>query len=57
MTHFCGREGAGCPLSVSVERVGYWEPPRSQILRLVRAVRAVVTRRAVETPMKTIDGL
>jgi general stress protein 26 len=44
-------------LRVMVERVDYWEPPRSQILRLVRAVRAVVTRRAVETPTKTIDGL
>jgi general stress protein 26 len=44
-------------LRVVVERVDYWEPPRSQFLRLVQAVRAVVIRRAVETPMKTIGGL
>jgi len=39
-----------------VERIDYWEPPTSQIVRLVQAVKAVVTRRAVETPMKTLDG-
>ena len=44
-------------LRVVVERVDYWEPPRSQFVRLVQAIRAVVTRRPVETPMKTIDGL
>jgi general stress protein 26 len=44
-------------LHVAVDRVDYWEPPRSRIIRLFQAARAVMTRRAVETPMKTIDGL
>ena len=44
-------------LRVSVNRVDYWEPPRSRLIRVVQAVKAVVTRRAVETPMKTITGL
>jgi general stress protein 26 len=43
-------------IRVSVERVDYWEPPRSSLMRLVQAVEAIVTRRAVETPMKTLDG-
>jgi general stress protein 26 len=43
-------------LRVIVDRVDYWEPPRSRFIRVVQAVRAVVTRRAVETPMKTISG-
>jgi molybdopterin-binding protein len=34
-----------------------WKPPRSRSIRLVQAVTAVVTRRAAETPMKTLDGL
>jgi len=42
---------------VVVNRVNYWEPPRSQIVRVFQAVRAFVTRSAVETPMKTIDSL
>lgn len=44
-------------LCVAVDRIDYWEPPRSRITRVFQAARAVVTRRAVETPMKTIDGL
>jgi general stress protein 26 len=44
-------------LRVAVERIDYWEPPRHQFVRLLQAVKAVVTRRAVDTPMKTIDGL
>jgi general stress protein 26 len=44
-------------LRVTVERVDYWEPPRSRLLRLAQAVKAIVTRRAADTPMKTIDGL
>ena len=43
-------------IRVVVERIDYWEPPTSQVVRLVQAVKAVVTRRAVETPMKTLDG-
>jgi general stress protein 26 len=44
-------------LRVVVERLDYWEPPRSRFVRLVQAVTAVVTRRPSETPMKTLDGL
>jgi hypothetical protein len=44
-------------LRVTVERVDYWEPPRSRLLRLAQAIKAIVTRRAADTPMKTIDGL
>ena len=44
-------------LRVVVDRVDYWEPPRRRIVRVLQAVKAIVTRRAVETPMKTIDGL
>ena len=41
-------------IRVSVGRVDYWEPPRSRLIRVAQAVKAVVTRRAVDTPMKTI---
>jgi len=44
-------------LRVVVDRVDYWEPPRSRFVRLFDAVKALATRRAVETPMKTIEGL
>jgi general stress protein 26 len=44
-------------LRVVVDRVDYWEPPRSRFGRLFGAAKAIATRRAVETPMKTIDGL
>jgi general stress protein 26 len=44
-------------LCVSIERVDYWEPPRSRVSRLFQAVKALATHRPVETPMKTIDGL
>jgi len=44
-------------LCVAVDRVDYWEPPRSRVTRFFQAVRAVMTHRAVETPMKTLDGL
>jgi general stress protein 26 len=44
-------------LRVVVEKVNYWEPPRSQVVRVFQAIKAMMTRRAVETPMKTIDGL
>ena len=42
-------------LLVAIDRVNYWEPPRSRINRVLQAVQAVVTRGAVETPMKTIE--
>jgi general stress protein 26 len=44
-------------LRVEVERVDYWEPPRSRLIRLLQAIKAIVTGRADETPMKTLDGL
>lgn len=44
-------------IRVVVERIDYWEPPGSRVVRVVQAVKAVLTRRAVETPMKTLDGL
>jgi general stress protein 26 len=44
-------------LQVVVERVNYWEPPSSRIVRLVQAVKALLTHRITETPMRTIDGL
>jgi len=44
-------------LRVSVDRIDYWEPPRSRFVRVFQAARAVLTGRAVETPMKSLDGL
>ena len=43
-------------IRVVVEQIDYWQPPSSTV-SLVQAVTAVLTRRAVETPMKTLDGL
>jgi general stress protein 26 len=43
-------------IRVAIERIDYWEPPASQVARLLQAVKAVLTRRPVETPMKTLDG-
>jgi general stress protein 26 len=43
-------------LRVRVDRVDYWEPPRTRLRRVAQAVKAVVTRRAINTPMKTITG-
>jgi general stress protein 26 len=50
-------DGEATALRVSVSRVDYWEPPRSRVVRVAQAVKAVVTRRAVDTPMKTITEL
>ena len=44
-------------IRVEVERIDYWEPPSNRVVRLAQAVKAVLTRRASETPMKTLDGL
>ena len=44
-------------IRVAVERIDYWEPPGSRLVRLVEAATAVLTRRAVETAMKTLDCL
>ena len=43
-------------IRVVVERIDYWEPPRSRVARVMQAVKAVLTRRPVDTPMKTLDG-
>jgi general stress protein 26 len=42
-------------LRMVINKVNYWEPPRSRVRRLFQAVTAVVTRQPVETPMRTID--
>lgn len=42
-------------ICVAVDRIDYWEPPNNRIVRLAQAVKAVLTRRAVDTPMKTLD--
>ena len=42
-------------LRVVITRVNYWEAPRGHLRRLAQAVKAVITRHAVETPMRTID--
>jgi general stress protein 26 len=44
-------------IRVAVDRIDYWKPPSNRVVRLVQAVKAIVTRRAVDTPMKTLDGL
>jgi general stress protein 26 len=44
-------------IRVAVERIDYWEPPSNRVVRLAQAVKAVLRRRTVETPMKTLDGL
>jgi general stress protein 26 len=44
-------------IRVAVERIDYWEPPSNRVVRLAQAAKAVLTRRAVDTPMKTLDGL
>jgi general stress protein 26 len=41
-------------LRVEIDKVNYWEPPRSHTHRAFQAVKAVLTGRAAETPMKTI---
>ena len=43
-------------IRVAVERIDYWEPPTSRIVRLLQAMKAVLTRQAVDTPRKTLDG-
>jgi general stress protein 26 len=44
-------------ICVAVERIDYWEPPTNRVVRVVQAIKAVLTRQSVETPMKTLDGL
>jgi general stress protein 26 len=43
-------------LCVVIDRVNYWEPPRGRFRRLFQAIKAIASRRAVETQMNTIDG-
>jgi general stress protein 26 len=51
------RDREATALCVTVQRVAYWEPPRSRLIRVLQALKAFVTRRAFDTPMRTIDGL
>jgi general stress protein 26 len=44
-------------LRVDVVRIDFWDPPRSGFSRVFQAVKALITRRPVETPMKTLYGL
>jgi general stress protein 26 len=44
-------------IAITVDRIDYWEPPRSYAVRAAQAVKAMLTRRSVDTPMKTIHGL
>ncbi len=44
-------------LRVAVEHVDYWEPPRSRLVRVGQALKALITRRAADTPMQSLDGL
>ncbi len=44
-------------IRVVIDRIDYWEPPSHHVVRLVQAVKTLVTRRPVDTPMKTLDGL
>ena len=50
-------DGGAVALRVVVDKVNYWEPPRSRFVRLFQGLKAIVTRRAVDTPMKTLEGL
>jgi general stress protein 26 len=44
-------------IRVAVDRIDYWEPPAYKVVRLVQAVKAVLTGQPVDTPKKTLDGL
>ena len=44
-------------LRMVVERVDYWEPPRSRFIRVWQAITAVATGRRVDTPRQTLRGL
>ncbi len=44
-------------IRIAIDRVDYWEPPRSSVARIVEAAKALLTRTAVDTEMKTIGGL
>jgi general stress protein 26 len=44
-------------IRVVIDRIDYWEPSSNRVARLVQAVKALLTRRPVDTPMKTLDRL
>ena len=48
--------GVAIALRIAVDRIDYWEPPRSRIVRVFQAAMALVTQHPIETPMKTIGG-
>lgn len=54
-------DGAGdreaAVLRVVAGRVDYWEPPQSRLVRVAQAVKAIITRRPIDTPMRTLDHL
>lgn len=53
-----GEDDAECiALRVTVERIDYWEPPRSRAVRVAQAAMAIVMRRPIDTPKKTIEAI
>jgi general stress protein 26 len=44
-------------LSVTVDRVDFWEAPTSRVSRVLEAIEALVTHRSVETPRQSVDSL
>jgi general stress protein 26 len=48
--------GEALVLRIEVDRIDYWEPPRSRVARVFQAAMALVTQRPIDTPMKTIAG-
>jgi len=44
-------------IRVVIERIDYWEPPSNRVVRLVQAIKALVSGRGVDTPRKSLDGL
>jgi len=44
-------------LRVLIRTVNYWEPTRAPFTRVFQAIKAILTHRPVDTPMKTLDGL
>lgn len=44
-------------IRVAVDRIDYWEPPAYKAVRLVQAVKAVITGQPIDTPKKSLDGL
>jgi general stress protein 26 len=43
-------------LRVTMDHADYWEAPTSRVVRLIQAIKAVVTHTAYETPKTTVEG-